>query len=143
MNSYYLAYGMNTNLDNMTKRCPKAISLGTVTLADHKLAFKSHCDALVAPGHSMECALWRITPACERSLDALEGFPDYYGKKEVKVTHNGREIRAMIYYMNNRDELFMPSEGYLNMVVEGYSQHGMPIAQVIKALEDLTVCTSL
>jgi gamma-glutamylcyclotransferase (GGCT)/AIG2-like uncharacterized protein YtfP len=142
MKTYYLAYGMNTNLDSMKFRCPKATSLGKVTLVDHKLAFKQFCDAEYAPGYTMECALWNITTECEDSLDRLEGYPHFYGKKEVKVQWNDKTIRAMIYYMPKGYELDTPGEGYLNTVTEGYSHHSMDIKQIIKALEDLTVCRS-
>jgi len=140
--TYYLAYGMNTNIDSMNWRCPGATSLGKVTLIDHKLAFKHYCDAEYASGHTMDCALWSITEECERSLDRLEGYPEFYHKKEVKVHWQGKTIRAMIYFMPKGCDLAMPGESYLNIVTEGYSQHSMNVLQIIKALEDLTVCKS-
>ena len=51
---YMLAYGMNTNLNSMRWRCPQARSLGKVTLKDHKLAFRTFCDAVNKPGATME-----------------------------------------------------------------------------------------
>ena len=138
--SYYLAYGMNTNLSSMATRCPAAQSLGKVTLLGHKLAFKYFCDIESAVGREMECVLWNITEDCEQSLDATEGYPDFYGKKEVDVTHNGRKIRAMIYYMTGRDQPAQPSESYLNMVTQGYSEHNINIMQLVTALEELTTC---
>ena len=48
----------------------------------------------------------------------------------------------MIYYMTDHYGFGAPSEGYLNMVVEGYHSHNMPIMQIVQALEDITVCTS-
>ena len=135
---YYLAYGMNTNLEQMARRCPQAQSIGTVVLKGHRLAFKGCCDAVLDDKSEMECALWNITSDCERALDILEGYPDFYGKKEVTVYHNGRKIRAMIYFMQDSDRLGMPSESYLNMVVQGYVDHGMDVMQVYTALEDLT-----
>lgn len=140
---YYLAYGMNTNKSSMSLRCPQAVSLGKVSVPGHKLAFRHFCDAVASPKDSMECALWSITEDCERNLDALEGFPDFYRKKEVAVEFQGRTVLAMIYYMN--DSYYQPSapsEGYLNTVVEGYTEHSMPIMQIVSALEELTVCTS-
>ena len=135
---YYLAYGMNTNLEQMARRCPKARSLGTVILKGHRLAFKGCCDAVIDSTAEMECALWTITDDCERALDILEGYPDYYGKKEVTVYHNGRKIRAMIYFMQDYQRLGIPSESYLNMVVQGYVDHNMSVLQVYNALEELT-----
>jgi gamma-glutamylcyclotransferase (GGCT)/AIG2-like uncharacterized protein YtfP len=140
--THYLAYGMNTNLNSMRWRCPSAESLGKVTLDDHRLVFKRFCDAEYTPGHAMECALWTITEDCERSLDKLEGYPEFYNKKEVTVKYNNKNVRAMIYFMPPGFDLDVPGEGYLNTVTEGYSQHSMDILQIVNALEDLTVCKS-
>jgi hypothetical protein len=135
--SYYLAYGMNTNKKQMGRRCPKARSLGAVKLLGHKLAFKQFCDAVINHDSSMDCVLWDITPECEYALDLLEGYPDFYGKKEVTVQYNGRQIRAMIYFMTDHTGAGYPSEYYLNMVTEGYLEHGVNLAQIEQALEDV------
>lgn len=137
---YMLAYGMNTNLNSMATRCPAAQSMGAVTLRGYKLAFKYFCDAVNDPDSQMQCVLWNITDACEQSLDATEGYPTFYGKKEVDVLHGDRKIRAMIYYMAGVDGSAMPSESYLNMVVQGYSEHDINIIQIVTALEELTTC---
>ena len=125
----------------MAQRCPAAKSLGSVVLDGHKLAFKHFCDAVADPQSQMVCALWDITEDCERSLDALEGYPNFYGKKEVDVIYNGRKIRAMIYYMKDYYDYGIPSRSYLDMVVEGYRQHDMMISQIVEALEELEECT--
>lgn len=138
---FYLAYGMNSNKNSMAQRCPAAKSLGSVILRGHKLAFKHFCDAVVEPQSQMVCALWDITEDCERSLDALEGYPHFYGKKEVDVIYNGRKIRAMIYYMTDYYDYGIPSRSYLDMVVEGYCHHDMKISQIVEALEELEECT--
>jgi gamma-glutamylcyclotransferase (GGCT)/AIG2-like uncharacterized protein YtfP len=138
---FYLAYGMNSNKNSMAQRCPAAKSLGSVILEGHKLAFKHFCDAIVDEQSHMVCALWDITENCERSLDALEGYPHFYGKKEVEVMHNGRNIRAMIYYMKDYYDYGIPSRGYLDMVVEGYRQHNIEVSQIVDALEELEECT--
>lgn len=127
---YYLAYGMNTNLGGMSFRCPRAISLGKVILDDHKLRFRLHADAEYSPGSTMECALWIITEECERSLDMLEGYPNYYSKKVVKVEFNGGKIDAMIYYMNDHAYIAPPGQEYYNNVLQGYYQHGMSLDPV-------------
>ena len=110
--SYYLAYGMNTNLSSMATRCPAAQSLGKITLPGHKLAFKYFCDIESAVDREMECVLWNITDDCEQSLDAMTG----------------------------RDQPAQPSESYLNMVTQGYSEHNINIMQLVTALEELTTC---
>lgn len=138
---FYLAYGMNSNKTSMATRCPLAKSLGKVTLKGHRLAFKHFCDAVADGTSNMECALWNITEHCERSLDALEGYPHFYGKKEVTVMHNGRKIRAMIYYMKDYYDYGLPSQHYLDMVVEGYKEHNMNLSQIEEALIGFEECT--
>lgn len=135
--TYYLAYGMNTNLKGMKSRCPDAVWLGKVVLTDHKLQFKHHCDAQYDRNSEMECALWSITDKCEQSLDRLEGFPDYYLKKEVSVIWKGKSIRAMIYFMPNDNFLDFPSEYYFQLVVEGYKQNNMNLDILYTALDEV------
>lgn len=134
---YYLAYGMNTNLEQMAQRCPDAKSLGKVKLRGHKLAFKTFCDAVKSPGDVMECVLWSITDDCERALDVLEGYPDFYGKKEVEVYHNNQKIRAMIYYMTDYYISGYPSESYLRMVIEGYHSHSISGSYISDAIDEV------
>ena len=136
MNRYYLAYGMNTNLEGMKNRCPAAISHGKVTLKNHKLAFRGVCDIVKTRGQDMECVLWTITEACEKSLDALEGYPYMYNKKMVQVDYQGKKINAMIYYMVDSSRLSLPSEYYLRMVAEGYKEHGVDEHQIPTALKE-------
>jgi hypothetical protein len=122
---YYLAYGMNTNLQSMRDRCPAARSLGLAVLANHRLVFKYHADMEPANDVNSECVLWHITDACEQSLDALEGFPHYYQKKSVEVYHQAQRIECMIYYMVTGSPPGAPPDSYYNMVLQGYQQHGL------------------
>ncbi|MFR3411140.1 MAG: gamma-glutamylcyclotransferase family protein [Coprococcus sp.] len=36
-------------------------------------------------GSYVEGVLWKITEACEKSLDFYEGFPSFYGKESIRV----------------------------------------------------------
>jgi len=141
--TYYLAYGMNTDLMGMAQRCPAAKSLGKVVLHNHKLAFRHFCDIEYKKGHSMECALWTITDQCERSLDRLEGYPDYYLKKEVDVEFQGRKIKAMIYYMADHYAPSLPSEYYFQTVMEGYKCHNMHLKALYKAIDEVAIAQNI
>jgi len=136
---YYLAYGMNTNLENMAERCPRARSLGKVVLKDHKLVFKHHADIQRSVGSEMECALWAITDDCEASLDMLEGYPFYYNKKTVFVEYRGSVIRAMVYFMTDNNLYAAPGASYLSMMQKGYSDHGMDLYQIERAHHESVV----
>jgi gamma-glutamylcyclotransferase (GGCT)/AIG2-like uncharacterized protein YtfP len=124
MNRYYFAYGMNTNVAEMTNRCPNAVSLGRCILPNFELKFRHHADIDLVPGSAMEGVLWEITPECEKALDKLEGYPYYYNKIDVVLEDN---TIAMAYIMNNKGPEIAPSVSYDNCLYEGYLAHGLDV----------------
>lgn len=131
---YYLAYGMNTNIASMQTRCPEARNLGAVKVPGHRLCFKNHCDVVIDKSSSVDCVLWSITQKCEDSLDMLEGYPDYYSKKNVTVEFQGKRIQAMIYFMRDREQESLPSQNYLDLVVQGYMENNLDTEQLRLAI---------
>jgi gamma-glutamylcyclotransferase (GGCT)/AIG2-like uncharacterized protein YtfP len=131
----YFAYGMNTNLSQMAMRCPDARSLGKAVLYGHEFRFSRHADIIENPEYNTHGVLWDITPECELSLDALEGFPNYYLKKIVTVFHNGTPVECMTYYMTNEYVDELPSDGYLEMLFEGYTEHDINTEQIIDSID--------
>lgn len=131
----YFAYGMNTNLEQMGMRCPRARSLGAVELPGYQLDFKGCATITENSNTSMQGVLWEITKECERALDILEGYPSFYYKKRVKVYQNGKQHKAMVYIMDQREVLYAPSQGYYNTLVDGYTKHGIDIEQINQAVE--------
>lgn len=134
MNYLYFAYGMNTNLEQMAQRCPKAISLGVAELPDYELVFRGCADINPVPSSSMEGILWNITDDCLAALDILEGYPSFYTRYEVEVFHNNEYKTALVYKMN-ADDIFPPNAGYLRMLFEGYSVHGADVQQIYRAVD--------
>ena len=130
----YFAYGMNTNKAQMAVRCPKAQSLGRAILPEHEFRFSVHADVIPDPGFNTEGVLWEITPECEKALDALEGYPTYYLKKIVTVEYNETFVKAMVYYMTGDLPDSYPSDGYLNMLMEGYREHDVDNRQIYSSL---------
>jgi Gamma-glutamyl cyclotransferase, AIG2-like len=130
----YFAYGMNTNKQQMAIRCPKAQSLGPAKLPDHEFRFSIHADIIPNPEFDTDGVLWEITDECERALDALEGFPLYYLKKQVRVLYNGNYVDAMTYYMTGDLPDDYPSDVYLDMLFEGYAEHGVDDDQIYDSL---------
>ena len=130
----YFAYGMNTNLAQMANRCPKAVSLGKSVLYGHEFRFARHADIIENPDYATHGVLWDITPDCELSLDALEGYPTYYLKKQVRVFHNGLSVECMTYYMTGDLPDEYPSDGYLEMLMDGYKENGVDNTQIYSSL---------
>ena len=130
----YFAYGMNTNREGMSYRCPNAISLGPARLLDHAFRFSGPADVVVEPGSYVDGVLWDITPRCLRALDILEGYPYYYNRAPLQVEHAGEIVEAIVYFMTPGNEDSLPGQSYFDMVFEGYTQHGVPIDQLYNAL---------
>lgn len=139
----YFAYGMNTNKWEMSFRCPKAKSLGPAVLPDHEFRFSIHADVLDMPGMQVEGVLWDITDDCLIALDLLEGYPTYYDRKIVKIMHQGQLVDAMTYYMTGELPDCEPGSGYVTMLIEGYTEHGVDIKQIYDAIEYINRQNSL
>ena len=118
----YFAYGSNINLEQMAFRCPEAYVVGPVILENYGLLFRGNARgngvATITPkeGGQVHGLLWRITPACEQSLDFYEGYPRLYEKEQVTVRdREGRQLTVMAYVMTGH-ELWrfptLPSDSY-------------------------------
>ena len=130
----YLAYGMNTNIDQMAGRCPGSISIGRVDIPDYRLVFRGVADIEECPGNVLQTVMWDITPACEDALDILEGYPTFYTKKYLNVEIGTKVYQAMIYQMvGDRLDYSTPSMYYQNMLEEGYQDHGLDLDQIYGA----------
>lgn len=141
MKRWYFAYGMNTNIRGMKQRCPKAVCHGAAVLSDHKFVFRTHADIEVSPGNQVQGVLWAITEDCEQSLDMLEGYPYYYNKKEVilesqHAVDGMTKFLAMVYYMNDQNDVASPGTLYLSSLLEGYEENSVDNRQIHMALAE-------
>jgi gamma-glutamylcyclotransferase (GGCT)/AIG2-like uncharacterized protein YtfP len=132
---FYFAYGMNTNRTSMTWRCPGAISFGLARLLDHEFRFSYHADVVVSPGESVNGVLWLIDEDHLADLDTLEGYPGYYNRAVLPVEYQGNIIMAECYRMQPDHPGGAPSQGYLDMILEGYGEYGIPEDQIWTALD--------
>lgn len=81
--------------------------------------------------------LWKLTQACEKSLDHYEGFPVLYGKETVRVRgSDGTEHRVMAYTMQKPYSRIpaMPSMGYLAEILAGCEQNGIDAKSILRAV---------
>ena len=128
----YFAYGMNTNRDEMAYRCPTAVPMGKVILPGYRFEFKSFATIVPDLDSHVEGVLWTITDRDEQALDVLEGYPEFYDKRHVKV-NQGIDYIAMTYIMGPREQSYPPSDGYYSMVSQGYQQFGLSQQQLLEA----------
>lgn len=136
----YIAYGSNLNLAQMSMRCPTAKVLGPSQIKNYELLFRgsrSGFYATVEPceGASVPVLLWSITPKDEKALDMYEGYPSFYGKEMMILSLNGKEVSAMIYTMPDHHQLGMPSQRYVDVILDGYESANFDAEILQSAIE--------
>lgn len=132
MYKLYFAYGMNTNVDGMAHRCPRAVPVGKAVLKGYRLVARGVADITKDKGHRVEGAAWWITAQCERSLDALEGYPTGYTKIVVEIEVKGKPIYAMAYIMTRQrsGNEYPLHASYYDTLVSGYKTFGCSTKQL-------------
>jgi gamma-glutamylcyclotransferase (GGCT)/AIG2-like uncharacterized protein YtfP len=137
--SYYFAYGSNMNHEHMKFRCPKSKYIGTHTLPEYELVFRSVADVQQSKGSSVNGALFAITEECERSLDRYEGYPNLYTKKYVNRWYDDMNKftpqKIMFYSMVDKDLVYPPYESYLETIIKGYMDCGLPTDTLEEAVK--------
>lgn len=131
----YWAYGSNLNIAQMKARCPAAEPVAPLTLPRAILRFRGVAD--VAFHETAKCpgGLWRITPACEEELDMYEGVAHrLYEKRYIVLRVEGRVERCLLYKMLQRG-IMPPSEHYLDVIIRGYRDFGLPLERLDRAVE--------
>lgn len=126
---FYIAYGSNLNLGQMAKRCPTAEAVKSTYLHNYRLMFRGKGTAVATiekhKGGKVPILIWQLQPSDEHNLDIYEGFPHLYRKETLKVTVNGRRVRAMVYIMNERLHPYdTPSRSYFDTIRQGYKDSG-------------------
>lgn len=145
MSTLYFAYGSNLNLDQILMRCPAIRPEIAATLPGWRLTFRGVADIEEHPGSQVIGALYRLTKACEAALDRYEGFNPHcpsrgsYRKEWVRVRDaQGRFRRAMVYVMNPRHYTAAPHGFYLDTIIEGYKDWGLPTKPLAASLRMVT-----
>lgn len=137
MKKIYFAYGSNLSLDQMSYRCPHGIPIAKGFIEDYRLKFKgsgsgSYLTIEPAEGFRVPVVCWEIDEVDERHLDAYEGCPRFYYKKEITVhvesLFDGFEASVVgIVYIMHEDRLNgVPSDQYFETCAEGYRRFGFP-----------------
>ena len=134
MKRYYLAYGSNLNIHQMRYRCPTAKPIGITAIPDYELLYKGSGTGAyltIEPKKDglVPIAVWEVTEADEKRLDAYEGCPTFYYKKELRLPvklRNGKtkKVDAFIYIMHEERRHGIPSLTYIRTCEEGYRNFG-------------------
>lgn len=131
----YIAYGSNLNLKQMSYRCPTAKVIGTAILRNWQLVFRSVATIERLKGGGVPVLVWEIQPNDEAALDVYEGYPRFYRKESVRVRLNGKQVRVMVYIMNDGHPISPPCMSYYNTIREGYVDAGFDLKILRNAAE--------
>lgn len=137
---YYIAYGSNMDEKQMAYRCPNARLVGKSEVKGYELLFKGSQTGSYATIEPKENSIvpvlvWQITKVDEKNLDLYEGFPTFYYKKNLKVMIEGEELTAMVYIMDEKRELGVPSNRYFNVLDSAYCKFGFDYSILEKAYD--------
>lgn len=135
----YFAYGSNMLRQRLDARCPHIELAGVAALADHRLTFDQYSPVddsgkagiEAAPGQVVHGVLWSLPPADWPALDRAEARGTGYERVRWAVTlGDGRSLDVMTYLPLDMRSGLKPWDWYLNLVIAGAEQHGLPEAYV-------------
>lgn len=127
----YFAYGSNLCGRQMARRCADATDPRPAMLADHNWLINERGVATLAPlaGSQVYGVLWRVSGADLAALDSAEGVPVRYRRDRLTVRVADGPLPAWVY-LDHRVRPGLPRPGYLQRVVDGAIEHGLPSSWV-------------
>lgn len=135
----YIIYGRHLSKNHMRKYCQTANPIAVATLKDYQLVFQSReygagaiANVIPAMGQEVPVVIWELSEQDERHMDIDQGTGEGLRRKEtVDIEVNGKTLQAQIYVMDP-GPYGVPTDRYLQPMVEGYRDFGLPV----KALND-------
>ncbi len=145
----YFAYGSNMSLLRLRNRVPSANRLGLFYLEQHDLRFhkagkdgSAKCDAFQTgrPEDAVIGALFEIDKREKTALDKAESLGYGYAEKRVNLcSESGDIIAAFTYCATKIDPSLKPYSWYLNHVVVGAKEIGVP-EEYLHKIQTLESC---
>ncbi|CDX03438.1 AIG2 protein [Desulfitobacterium hafniense] len=132
---YYFAYGSNLHKGQMLNRCPDAIPVARVKLHGYQLTFNRVADIVKEEQAVTWGAIYTVSPEDIKNLDRYEGYPRLYNKMPVTVEDDrGNTYQAFAYVLTIKG-CKEPSDGYYQIIKEGYWDWGLPLKPLREALK--------
>lgn len=132
---YYFAYGMLT--DPHIMHGLDLVGVGELRNFEYKMYTWANVEP--SPGKSVYGCLWAIDRREIARLDQAEGYPSLYDRRTYPVYVDGQKYAAEVYIMTpatlEQVEYTQPSQMYVNRIVRGYRNAGVPIQQLQHALK--------
>jgi hypothetical protein len=132
---YYFAYAVHLAEEQLRLRCPGARGLAPAMLADFRLDFTFYsprrgggtADIVSEVGEKVWGAVYALPAAELAALDKAESAPDIYQRSLFDVrTDSGETYQAWAYQVKQKRGGIQPSEGYLELLLEGAQAWNLP-----------------
>jgi phage replication-related protein YjqB (UPF0714/DUF867 family) len=123
----YFAYGSNLCSRQMARRCPDAADPHPAVLSDHDWLINQRGVATVESfiGNQVHGVLWQLSDHDLAALDSAEGVPVRYRRDLLTVSTDDGPSDAWVY-IDHRVTPGPPRPGYLERIIGGALQHGLP-----------------
>ena len=132
---YYFSYGMLTDPQLMQG----LTQVGVAELPNFTYKMYSWANVEPSPGKKVYGVLWAIDHNVIAQLDRAEGYPQLYDRRTYPVYVDGNKIPAEVYIMtpNTLEQVqgSSPTQQYVNRIVRGYKNAGVPLQQLQAALK--------
>lgn len=151
----YFAYGSNMSPARLraVDRTPSAQCVGTARVAGYRLVFdkvgrdgsgKADCERSGMPMHVVHGVLFRIAHGDRPALDRAEDLGNGYDAFDIRVQTVSGSVSALTYLATRKDATLAPFTWYMQHVLNGARQGGLPPAYIadiegVAAVRDLDV----
>lgn len=125
----YFGYGSNMLASQMAERCPDARPGHVGELRGWRFLINERGVATITPDPEATVfgQLWKVGPGDVVALDGYEGVATgNYERRVLDVVPEGHDPEPVIVYVDTRTTPGAPRDGYLEKVVRGAAEFGLP-----------------
>jgi gamma-glutamylcyclotransferase len=140
---YYFAYGSNMNKEQLRSRGARPLSVAVASLPDHRIAFHGYSKTwdggletvASAPGREVWGVIYTLTLSDADRLDTwqdvrLDGTGAYFLFPTRVTATEGKTHPVLMYKKDILGAPQRPSREYLDFIVQGALEHGLPPSYV-------------
>ncbi len=141
----YFAYGSNMSRAQVRQRAGEPAEEKIARLENYELNFdkvarggSGTANLVAAEGQVVYGVLYRLSEQQLKALDRFEGVPEHYRRSEMNVVdEQGNKIAAQVYLARKLRKGLKPDRSYLQRIIEGAEEHGLP-ADYVEKLKKVT-----
>ena len=140
---YYFAYGSNMNQEQILACCLRPVVIGAAKLPHHRIAFYGYSriwdggmeTVVSAPGQEVWGVLYELTASDWNRLDdgqdvRWDGTGTYFHFPDRVTDTEGKTHPVLLYKKDILREPQPPSREYLDVIVQGAVERGLPASYI-------------